>query len=231
MTNPRTRALLTLARAKAATSDNNAHADHAAQTALLALLAAWFASPNSITATELPPGLIDALVAIGIDHKVAVQVGEMVAVKPLPGRSRAGAPSKTSDMSARARLASEEPRLRAEYVLAAARCLTVAIQGDNYDQAVRNEQRYLDAHVAAGQNRQRAAKRVDRVSEQTPVMVWRTAGDDRVTPECAAMEGRLFTVKNPPGIYPGAVHPRCRCRAEPHGQGPHMDWATSGIPV
>lgn len=38
---------------------------------------------------------------------------------------------------------------------------------------------------------------------------WSTAGDDRVCPQCSAMEGRKFKIKNARGMIP--LHPNCRC--------------------
>lgn len=38
---------------------------------------------------------------------------------------------------------------------------------------------------------------------------WSTAGDDRVCPQCAALEGELLTVKEARGLIPR--HPNCRC--------------------
>ncbi len=39
---------------------------------------------------------------------------------------------------------------------------------------------------------------------------FRTAGDDRVCPQCQALEGRVFTLAAAEGVIP--VHPNCRCR-------------------
>ncbi len=38
---------------------------------------------------------------------------------------------------------------------------------------------------------------------------WSTAGDDRVCPNCADMEGKTFTVDEARGLIP--LHPNCRC--------------------
>lgn len=45
---------------------------------------------------------------------------------------------------------------------------------------------------------------------------WSTAGDDRVCPECAAMEGKEFTIDDARGLIP--LHPRCRCGWTPVDQ-------------
>jgi len=44
-----------------------------------------------------------------------------------------------------------------------------------------------------------------------------TAGDDRVCPRCAVLEGTVFTVKEARGIIPR--HPNCRCAFIPAGVG------------
>jgi len=41
------------------------------------------------------------------------------------------------------------------------------------------------------------------------VAEFRTAGDDRVCPECESMEGKIFTLDEAEGVIP--VHPSCRC--------------------
>lgn len=206
------RALMGLARAhvttKAAVNER----------AVLAALTAWFGSKDAIKATQLPDNLIKMLVSIGIDVGVAKKVGHMVLVRPLSGRSRHGAPAPYTGMPATRRVASEEPEMRARYVLAATQRLTEAIADDTYPQALSNEQRFLNMHVAAGRNRRQAARRVDDIGGNGQVLVWRTAGDSRVESACRALEGRLFTASNPPsGVYPGAVHSRCRCHAETWG--------------
>lgn len=196
--------------------------------AVLAALTAWFAGKEAIAATTLPPTLIKMLIDIGIDAGIAEHVGEMVLAKPLSGRSRHGAPTPYKGMAAARRVATEEPEMRARYVLAAARRLTQSLAEDTYDQASKNEERYLAMHLAAGRNRRRAARRVDEVGGDGQSLVWRAVMDDRTTPDCAALDGRLFLADDPPGgTYPGAKHLRCRCRAEAWGRGPLLQWGAS----
>lgn len=38
---------------------------------------------------------------------------------------------------------------------------------------------------------------------------WSTAGDDRVCPQCAPMEGKVFSMQEARGMIP--LHPQCRC--------------------
>lgn len=223
----RARALVALARAKAALATPNLSKANPATTEaeLLERLAEWFASPDAIHASALPGALVDGMVGIGIDRTAAVTAGQMVLGRPMSGRTRAGSPEPTEPMSATRRVASGEPQMRAQYVLAAARRLTQARADDRYSDGLSAENRYLDQHIAAGRNRRAAAQALDEVGKDNELLVWRTAGDSRVTPECRALEGRIFTVDNPPAI-PGAVHPKCRCYAEPFGPGPLIQWGT-----
>lgn len=190
---------------------------------VLAALTQWFGSREAIKADSLPQFLVDMLVSVGIDEKAAVQVGEMATVKSLSGRSSSGSPEIKNNMTVTQRVAADEPYMRALYVLAASRRLTKAT---DYDSALDLERTYLASHVSAGQNRRRAAKKVDDLGDN--ILVWRTAGDSRVESRCAMLEGRLFTARNlPNGDIPGAVHPHCRCHAEVWGHGPLIDF---GVP-
>jgi SPP1 gp7 family putative phage head morphogenesis protein len=47
------------------------------------------------------------------------------------------------------------------------------------------------------------------VDELGVMAEWSTAGDDRVCPECASLEGQVFTVEEARGLIP--KHPNCRC--------------------
>lgn len=47
------------------------------------------------------------------------------------------------------------------------------------------------------------------VDELGVLAEWSTAGDDRVCPQCADMEGKTFTVEEARGLIP--LHPNCRC--------------------
>lgn len=207
------RALMALARVGRQLNKFDRH--NADEAAVLAELVTWFASKEAIAATELPERLIGVLVKFGLARRAVVQVGKMVLAKPLTGRSRHGSPRPFEGMPSTRRVASEEPEFRARYVLAATRRLTAAVAADEYEAVLARERHYLDLHVAAGRGRRAAARRVDQVAAtEGPLLVWRTKGDRRVDPRCAAMEGRLFTADHPPdGLLPGTVHPKCRCFA------------------
>lgn len=209
------RALMALARAKVSSAQLT-KVDHSipytADQHLVTALTNWFASADAVKATELPDYLIEMLVASGIKREVAEQVGHMVLAKPMTGRTRHGAPRAQDHMAAMRRVASEEPQMRALYVLAASKRLTVAAEDDNSTSALTRERRYLDMHVAAGRGRRAAAKKVDALDSQ--LLVWRTQEDSKVEARCAMLDHRLFTIDNPPdGVYPGAAHPKCRCYA------------------
>jgi hypothetical protein len=204
---------MALARAKATTAQLT-KLDHAivftGENDLLIALTRWFASADAIAASALPDDLLDRLVASGIKRVIAERVGRMVLSKPMAGRTRSGAPT-TNDTAMR-RVASEEPQMRALYVLAACKRLTAAAEDGDPASAMDKERRYLAAHVAAGRGRRAAAKKVDDLGAD--LLVWRTQEDSRVDSRCASNDHRLFTVGNPPGgVYPGAAHPACRCYA------------------
>lgn len=219
------RALAALAKARA--HSNKLLKAHSSETAVLAALTAWFGSKDSISADELPTRLVDMLVELGLDRDSIITIGEMATVKSLSGRTSQGSPEIANDMSVTRRVAADEPYMRAMYVLAAAKRLSKA---DNYDSALSAEKTYLASHVSAGQNRRRAAKKVDDLGDQ--VLVWRTVMDEKTTPECAAADGRLFTAdKLPNGMIPGAVHARCRCHAEPWGNPLWALQANKGISI
>lgn len=194
-----------------------AHATKAATSDAASSLAAWFGSPAAINATRLPPDLIAELVALGVSERAARKAGALALSVRLTGRSRYGSPAPYAEMPLTRRVAGEEPGMRARYVIQAARRLTE----DDSDAAVKREQNYLAQHVAAGRRRRAAAAVVDAVAAQstTGFMRWNTKQDQHVTADCAALEGRLFTIDNPPGI-PGAMHMRCRCWATAWGGAP-----------
>lgn len=212
---PEALALATLAQVKASAAQNRKR--FASESAVLAALTAWFAS--GAEAVELPPHLLSMLVSIGISEKAAEQAGPMVLATRIPAAMHSS-PHGQTGMSARGWVSSQEPKLRAQYLLAAAKRLSSA---SDWDAALALEQRYVAMHARAVRNRRDAAGKVDAID--TPVLVWRTAGDDRVEPRCAALDGRLFTANRPPdGVLPGAVHLNCRCHAEPWGRGPVLNW-------
>lgn len=211
------RALMALARAKAATVQDEDDDHHrAAAVLLLAALAAWFGSRPAISSTELPGELIARLVAYGFTHRAAVEAGKLASYPPLTGRGRYGSPQPVPDMTTARRVASEEPEMRAEFVVASADRLTEAEATDSLEQQLEAERRYRDMHVAMGRRRRWAAQRLDEVTAKATSgwMVWRCGTHPEAV--CAALRGRIFPVDNPPGL-PGAMHLNCQCWAEPWG--------------
>lgn len=190
---------------------------HDTRDAVLAALALYFASAAAISAVTLPAGLMRRMVALGITPRAARAAAKMTMQPALTGRRRYGSPSSTPGMSTSRAVAADEPKMRAAYLLNAAERLDQADRDGAFVPARRMERSYLAAHSYAGRNRARAAAELDRVAaEHGPWLVWRTQRDSRVDPECGALEGTVFTIDNlPKGQIPGAVHPRCRCRAEP----------------
>lgn len=180
---------------------------------IVPILAAWFGSRAAITAMTLPEEIVAELASIGIGHTAALKAGEIVLQHPLSGRTGAGSPEAKPNTTAARMVAAEEPEMRAEFLLNSAERLSEALGEGDFDKAVAAEERYAEQHVAAGQNRRRAAKKLDELAAKTRFCVWRTVMDKRTTPDCAALNGRIFPASDPPGI-PGAMHPACRCTAE-----------------
>lgn len=200
------RALMAVARAQVAKQRQ------AEDRAVTMAIAGWFAAPS--TAAQLPDDLLGLLTATGIAEDAAAEAGAMTASVAVLGQTNTGSPSWTRVMTAVDRVANAEPMMRAQYVVNAARRLTDA---ENYDTALRNEQRYFNDHLAAAANRRDAAAQIDGYGNR--VLRWVTAGDSKVHPRCRRMEGRLFTASNlPDGLVPGGVRVGCRCRAVPWGQ-------------
>jgi SPP1 gp7 family putative phage head morphogenesis protein len=181
---------------------------------IVPILAAWFGSKAALKATVLPEEILAELASIGIGHTAAIQAGQIVLRHPLSGRTGAGSPEAGTGAPAARMVAAEEPEMRAEFLINSAERLQEALAVGDYDKAVAKEERYAEQHVAAGQNRRRAAKRLDQLAATSRMLVWRAVIDKRTTPDCAVLNGRIFLASAPPGI-PGAMHPACRCKAEP----------------
>jgi hypothetical protein len=113
-------------------------------------------------------------------------------------------------------------RYRARYLVNAARRFHAAVkaraQGESEAGAIRKamraERRYLSQHLAAQRNRGAARREVERMAAiHGDRLGWFAVRDGTTTGDCSHAHGRDFLVSRPPSIgYPGAVHPRCRCR-------------------
>lgn len=113
------------------------------------------------------------------------------------------------------RVAVNEPIMRARYLLAAAKRLAKAAAEGRFTAALRREQAYLAAHRRAGLRRAAVARAYDEVARGQTFLKWVAVMDQKTTPDCAAKNGSVWNVSNPPFPPPGAVHPHCRCHAAP----------------
>lgn len=181
-------------------------------------LAEFLSSRRAIKAKRLPTELVRAIRDLGVRESAARTAGRIALGMPLPGRGRNGAPVRYDGMSLTRAVAAEEPEARARYIIAAARRLSEAADEGTLASALKVESTYSRMHLQAGRKRRAAAAVYDATAarSKTGWMVWRAQMDARTTPDCAALNGRLFRVSNPPGV-PGAMHPRCRCTAQPWG--------------
>lgn len=179
-------------------------------------LADFLASPAAIKASRLPPNLVRVLVAAGVRASAARAAGAIGLALPMTGRSRHGAPKPFPGMPTVRRVATGEPAWRARFIVASALRLDAAVKERGLAAAVKLERWYAHLHLLAGRKRKAAAARLDAAGSRSANgwMVWRTMMDSRTTPTCAALNGRLFHISDPPGL-PGAIHSRCRCSAEP----------------
>jgi len=208
----------------------------ATEKALVAALAVWLATAAAAKAIELPVDLARRLAALVGDRKAARAAGRLALAVPLTGRGRTGSPTTTggggSDWptpgspihpgdSAHRDALTSAPGYRAQFLINSARRMAQAkVEGRELATAARQERAWLDAHRRAQANRIQVAAHMDELAQQSPWLEWHAVLDDRTTPDCRAMHGRIFTLDVPPAIgWPGAVHPRCRCTATPFGVG------------
>jgi hypothetical protein len=162
-------------------------------------------------------------VRFALSHAAGAALGAVLAqvmAHPPPVTGVIGAASaQTSRMNA---------ARRAQYVLAAAKRVTVAARdarskGEPVTAAVRGqlaqEQRFYAQHQQAMWNRATAAGMIDmEAATHGRLLGWYAhANDGRVTPGCLAADGHNFYVDDPPDIgLPGiGPHVGCRCRAGP----------------
>jgi len=192
-------------------------------------LAVFLAEATITTVMTLPPYLYSKLLRLGL-RRDAIQAAATLTLRgPYfrrpPRGPRAGG-------TAAAQVAQMEPEMRARYLIAAARRITKDLRtivptgpgekprtaAERLVDAIRRERRYWRQHVDAQRNRRQAAHAVDQATQASPHWQWVTAGDSRVEADCRRFAGRTFTIATPPmlhghPVWPGAVHPHCRCRA------------------
>jgi hypothetical protein len=112
--------------------------------------------------------------------------------------------------------ADPEAALEALYLMRAAQRMQATVDsGASVSNAMGTEARFYGMHILAQENRRRAASLVDLTvaQEGSDLLGWKAVMDSRTSAECADANGKNFRASDPPLIgYPGAVHPRCRCR-------------------
>lgn len=195
------------------------------EAAVIAVIEAALLEGALVAATAIPLYLLLRLTSLGIDRRAARAALRLGTADPvrIPRRLHATG-------SAASRVAAAEPAIRARYILDAAKRITanLLLLGDDphaLGTAIRNERRYFQQHRDAARNRKKAAHAVDQAAKTSPWLQWRTVLDGRAEPECRALSGELFTVDQPPvvngrPVYPGSVHPNCRCKAVAFGATP-----------
>lgn len=211
--------------------DTAATAPTDAEQAVVGALTTFLAEATLTGVVVLPPYLYSKLLRLHL-HPAAIRAAATLTLRgPLFRRPQRGPRTGTTDTAA-ALVAAGEPEMRARYLLAAAKRITRDLRTiiptppgqpapsltDRVRDALRRERRYWRQHVDAQRNRRQSAQAVDDVTQLSPWWQWRTAGDARVEADCRRFAGRTFTVANPPmldgrPVFPGAVHPHCRCVA------------------
>jgi hypothetical protein len=175
---------------------------------IIAALAAYY------TAKALTAALRAPFKAAGISGAALAAVASLVASWPHEVMEGTGPATR---WAVRANLTR-----RASFFLAAAKRVQQAVvaarsQGQPVTQAaldaLGDERRWFNAHVAAGQQRMAAAAAVDGAAAMHgPLLSWNAVIDPRCTPECRTADGKSFYADRPPKIgYPGTTHPNCRC--------------------
>lgn len=196
---------------------------------MVGALATFLAEAAVTTVVALPPYLYVRLLRLGF-RRDAIQAAATLTLRtPFFRRPQHG--PRTGGTAA-AQVAAAEPEMRARYLINAARRITRDLRTvipakpgerprtaqDRLRDALRRERRYWRMHVDAQRNRRTSAHAVDTATAQSPHWQWVTAGDARVEADCRRFAGRTFTIADPPRlngrpVWPGAVHPHCRCTA------------------
>jgi SPP1 gp7 family putative phage head morphogenesis protein len=183
----------------------------AAEEAAVVALAAYLATGAALRTASLPTQLVRQITtSLGIPEP-AVRAAAHLA-------HSSGPPTRLGTGTAARKTAEMEPTLRARYLLAAAtRIGENASSGAPVRTAARSEEPRQRQHRAAVEARAYAAVQADRVAaHHGPWLVWAAVMDARTDPACRALDGVVFAIGSPPGgVYPGAQHPNCRCKAVP----------------
>jgi SPP1 gp7 family putative phage head morphogenesis protein len=200
--------------------------------AVVAAVALFLASVVAVKAINLPGYLIDRVVGLGLNRRAVRAAGKLTLEPALTGRTRWGSPTvdepvgpaltlltarpkQTGPVTMARRMAANEPRMRALYLLAAAKRISRAAAQGRFTACLAKERTYLDAHRRAGVKRAKVAREYDEAARGQQFLRWLAVMDERTSPDCAARNGSIWSVANPPFPPPGAQHPHCRCRSVP----------------
>jgi SPP1 gp7 family putative phage head morphogenesis protein len=177
---------------------------------LITALAAWLASLLLWSGSRLPKRIMVHFGQRRISARAVRAVLELL--------RRAGVPSSVLSAGIAARLVASGEWLRmAAFVLASSGRITEVLDdGGSLVDALKKEQRYFDQYEHAAENRSRAADKSDKAAKLGLKLEWVTTMDGRADKECIDLNGTIFAINDPPnGIYPGMMHPYCRCKPKP----------------
>lgn len=186
-----------------------------AQEALIATLALWIGMSVGFPFPPLPIDLRRRLDEMRFNAKALSAALRLALGIPVPGRGK----WRRTDKSAAVQVAAAEPRYRALYLMRAAERMTRSMaNGVDSATAIRAERANLDRSTEAARRRATAAYKADEAAQISPWLEWVAVTDGSTTPDCRAMNGKIFTLDQIPAIgLPGAVHPACRCEPRPFG--------------
>lgn len=177
---------------------------------LITALAAWLAGMALWAGARLPKRIMGHFIHRRISPRAVRAVLELL--------RRAGVPDSVLTAGIAARLiASGEWLKMAAFVLASSgRMSEVLERGGTLAEALRAEQRYFDQYEHAAENRANSAKDADKAAKLGLKLEWRAKMDGSTTKDCRDLNGTIFLINDPPnGVYPGMVHPHCRCKSVP----------------
>lgn len=177
---------------------------------LVTALAAWLAALMLWSGSRLPKRIMVHFAQRRIEARAVRAVLELL--------RRAGVPRSVLSAGIAARLVASGEWLRmASFVLASSGRITEVLNdGGSLVNALKKEQRYFDQYEHAAENRSRAAGDADKAAKLGLKLEWVTKMDGRADQDCIDLNGTIFAINEPPnGIYPGMMHPYCRCKPRP----------------
>ena len=195
--------------------------DLTTEAAIIAAIAAYLAVRSAVGFVTLPAEIVTAMTRLGISTAAISTATNLALNSPLP-KVRGGPAARAT--------AETELERRAAYIVNAAKRIEqsmdesvptpeAGVEGAKLFDALDREQTYHESHLNAQKKRMTAARQTDKVVNRAPVntkLRWHAIKDEKTDPECLELDGRIFTVNEPPnGVYPGQVHPHCRCTSQP----------------